>query len=177
LIGAQYDPALQGKLSGAKAVGTETGKATTEAMVKLPQVVATADQLTNSIDQMIGSPDGKVKPHPGMGTYLGTAGAAGYIPKTDAASFKARLDQLQGGTFLQAYNSLRGGGQITEIEGAKAETALNRAKAAQTNEEFIAALREFQGVIKNGSERARMAAQGNFNATSGSDNDPLGLRK
>lgn len=162
LVGAQYDPRLQGQIAGAKAGAGDIAKQTAEAQVKLPQLVATANDLSRHIDEMIGSPNGEIKPHPGMGSYLGSAGALGYVPKTDAADFKARLDQLTGGTFLQAYNTLRGGGQITEVEGAKATAALNRARAAQNQGQFTSALRDFQNIVNQGAERARQQAQGNY---------------
>lgn len=38
VVGAQYDPALQGRISGAKATGTETGKATGEAITNLADI-------------------------------------------------------------------------------------------------------------------------------------------
>jgi len=166
VIGAQFDPSLQGKIAGAKSGSGELAKGTADAQIKLPQVVSTANDLTRHIDELIGSPDGKIKPHPGMDSYLSSAGMAGYIPKTDAAGFKARLEQLQGGTFLQAYQTLRGGGQITEVEGAKATAALNRAKAAQNQAEFTSSLRDFQNIVKQGAERAKMAAQGNYQVNS-----------
>jgi len=162
IMGAQYDPSLQGEISGAKSGAGEIGKETAAAQVKLPQVVATANDLSRHIDELIGSSNGDIKPHPGMYSYLNTGGVAGYIPKTDAADFKSRLEQLTGGTFLQAYNTLRGGGQITEVEGAKATAALNRAKAAQSEEAFKSALRDFQSIVQKGAERAQNAAQGNF---------------
>lgn len=162
LVGAQFDPRLQSQIAGAKTGATEFAKATTAAQTGLPQVVATADDLSRHIDEMIGSKGGEIKPHPGMGSYLGSSGMLGYVPKTEAADFKSRLEQLQGGTFLQAYNTLRGGGQITEVEGAKATAALNRAKAAQNEQAFKTALRDFQDVVQKGADRARQAAQGNF---------------
>ncbi len=42
--------------------------------------------------------------------------------------FNAMLDQVQGGAFLQAFESLKGGGQITQIEGEKATQAIVRAQ-------------------------------------------------
>lgn len=164
IVGAQFDPRLQAQIAGAKAGAGDIAKQTAEAQVKLPQVVATANDLSRHIDELIGSQNGAIAPHPGMSGYLGTSGAMGYIPKTAAADFKSRLEQLQGGTFLQAYNTLRGGGQITEVEGAKATAALNRAKAAQNEAAFTSALRDFQNIVNQGAERARQAAQGNYQA-------------
>ena len=48
------------------------------------------------------------------------------VPGTERAGARSYLDQIGGQAFLQAFESLKGGGQITEIEGTKATTALTR---------------------------------------------------
>lgn len=80
------------------------------------------------------------------------------IPGTSAKDFDIRLDQLKGKQFLQAFESLKGGGQITEVEGKKATDAIARMDAAGTEEEFIAAAREFQTIIRQGVARAKQKA-------------------
>ncbi len=80
------------------------------------------------------------------------------IPGTDAASFNIALDQLKGKQFLEAFESLKGGGQITQIEGEKATQAMSRMNKANTEDEFIKASREFQGIIKSGIDRAKNRA-------------------
>jgi hypothetical protein len=59
---------------------------------------------------------------------------------------------------LQAYETLRGTGQITEIEGAKATSAITRMRLAQSEKDFVQAAREFQDVIRRGVDRARSKA-------------------
>ena len=61
-------------------------------------------------------------------------------------------------SFLQAFQGLKGGGQITEIEGAKATAALNRMSLAQSEAEFIKAAREFEENVTKGMELARKRA-------------------
>lgn len=116
---------------------------------------------------MIGSPErkdpvtGKVipatKPHPGFTTVVGATMLPGarFVPGTSAADFQARFDQIKGSAFLQAYETLKGGGQITNIEGEKGTAALNRMSIAQSEREFIQAAREFQEVVQKGLERAQ----------------------
>ncbi len=69
-------------------------------------------------------------------------GAGSLIPTLPGrnSNFRARYGQLQGQTFLQAYNTLRGSGAITEPEGAKGTAAIARLNAAQTPDEFYSAL-------------------------------------
>jgi hypothetical protein len=119
----------------------------------------------NVISQMIGDakvekgslviPKGGRRPHPGFEGVVGM-GVPGvrFIPGTQAASFDALFRQAEGGAFLQAYESLRGTGQITEIEGTKATSALTRMERSQTEVEFVKAAREFADVIRGAVARA-----------------------
>ena len=119
----------------------------------------------NVIDQMIGDarlekgrlviPKGGRRPHPGFEGVVGM-GVPGvrFIPGTQAASFDALFRQAEGGAFLQAYESLRGTGQITEIEGTKATSALTRMERSQSEVEFVKAAREFADVIRDAVARA-----------------------
>jgi len=119
----------------------------------------------NVIDQMIGDariekgklvvPKGGRRPHPGFEGVVGM-GVPGvrFIPGTQAASFDALFRQAEGGAFLQAYESLRGTGQITEIEGTKATSALTRMERSQSEAEFVKAAREFADVIRGAVDRA-----------------------
>jgi len=168
-IGA--NPEIQGALAQARGAGTTTGNATAQAALDLPTAIATAKQSTNLIDQAIGDltvdkegklllPDGGKKPHPGFSVSVGASMQPGfqYIPGTDKAGFYALKDQILGGAFMEAYKTLKGGGQITEIEGTKATSAITRMQTAQSEPEFVKAAREFQEVIKAGVERAESRA-------------------
>lgn len=75
---------------------------------------------------------------------------------TDEASFMALQKQLQGKTFLEAYETLKGGGQITEVEGKKAEAAIARLDTAQKESDYKAALMDLRGVVIDGLKRAGM---------------------
>jgi hypothetical protein len=119
----------------------------------------------NALDQMIGDarierdriviPKGGRRPHGGFEGVVG-AGIPGvrFIPGTQAAGFDALLEQVQGGAFLKAFNDLRGGGAITQIEGEKATTALTRVRRAQSETEFVKAAREFVEILRNGIKNA-----------------------
>lgn len=99
--------------------------------------------------------------HPGLSDVVGAPNVlTKWTPGTDAADFRARLDQIQGQQFLEAYQTLKGGGQITQIEGQKAEGAIARMQASQSEEAFKKAATEFQSVIRSGLERARKQAGG-----------------
>lgn len=156
------DPALQGTLAGAKAAGKTSGEAQATATINLPQAVADAEQSKQLIDQMIGSQDGKVKPHPGFESYVGATMKpyARLVEGSSEAGFEALLNQVKGGAFLEAFNKLKGGGHITEIEGQKGVEAITRMSKSQNEAEFIKAAREYQQVIDAGVKRARQKAAG-----------------
>jgi hypothetical protein len=158
-------PAARSRI--AEDAGKKEAEATAAAKVQLPQTIASAQQAIDHIDAMIGDQDkgGAKSPHGGFGQFVG-AGIPGlqYVPGTDTASFKKMHNQILGGAFMQAYQSLKGGGQITEIEGKKATEAITRLDSSQSEKEYIKAAREFQDILRTGVERARKAAKGDFSA-------------
>jgi hypothetical protein len=164
----QADPEYQQMLERARAAGAAAGKNDQVAAETLPKVITTAEMMLGNIDAMIGKPEikdpktGKVtqaatRPHPGFEMTVGATLLPGarFVPGSPAADFQARFDQLKGESFLQAYETLKGGGQITNIEGEKGTQAINRMSLAQSEKEFIDAARELQGIIKKGVERAQ----------------------
>jgi len=175
-LAADLDPTVQAKLAASKAAGTTTGKAQAAAAIALPNAIATSESLLSKIDAMVGTPavkdkSGKVinagtAPHPGFtgavgmgrGYTLGIPGIEQLIPGTPAADFKARFDEIMGGAFLEAFETLKGGGAITETEGKKATAAKTRMSLAQSENEFLAAAREYKDIVKTGIERARKKA-------------------
>jgi len=72
----------------------------------------------------------------------------------EAARGQSYVDQLSGQVFLDAYNELRGGGTITEIEGQRAEAAKARLNENLSPEDFRAALTELKRVTENARARA-----------------------
>lgn len=125
-------------------------KAQADAKANLPVAIQTAQETLALID--------KIKKHPSLDARTGLSGSLPAIPGTPGKDFDVMIEQARGGVFLQAYESLKGGGQITEVEGRKAEQAKARMDRAQSREAFVAALDEFAGIIKAGAERAKRAA-------------------
>lgn len=94
--------------------------------------------------------------HPGRETVTGMSGVlspTNYMRGTDARDFQVVNDQLQGAAFLQAFESLKGGGQITEVEGKKATDAMARLNTAQSDGEYKKSLDELRWVMVNGQRR------------------------
>lgn len=135
-------------------------------MENLPKAKESAGYMLNLVGQMIGDaytdkngkiviPKGGKSPKAGFEDVIGATWRPGYrfISGTDASNFDALLDQVQGQQFLQAYEKLKGTGQITEIEGQKATDAMSRMKRAVSEPEFVKAAREFMGIVQAGLNR------------------------
>lgn len=154
VLGAQFDPALQGTLAGAKTGATTEAKLRTEARLDAPKAIAQGEETIRLVDDLLKAP--------GMKQAVGASRMLGIqkIPGTAAKDFDVRLDQLKGQQFLQAFESLKGGGAITEVEGKKATDAIARMDAASSEPEFTKAAKEFQAVIRQGVARARNAQGG-----------------
>jgi hypothetical protein len=178
------DPVFQRNMAAARATGEAIAKNDVAAVQALPKVLTRADETIRLIDEMIGVRDSKTgklikgsKPHPGfkaavgMGDIwtLGIPGVAQVTPGTDAAGFKSRFEQSTGQSFLEAFESLKGGGAITEAEGKKATSAINRMSLSTSEDEFIRAAMDLQDVVRVGVANAQAKA-----ARAGSRNAPAG---
>ena len=159
-------------MSAARTTGEAIAKGDVAAQQALPKVIGDAEMAVGILDQMIGKRDSNgglikgSKPHPGfapavgMGGYgtLGVPGLAQLMPGTSAADFKTLYDQITGVAFSEAFETLKGGGAITEKEGAKATAARNRMSLAQSENEFVKAALEYRDVVTKGVERAQAKA-------------------
>ena len=105
-----------------------------------------ADMGLNVIDQLIASP--------GLGGVVGIRGKIPTIPGTDAAKSNALAEQLEGQAFLQAFQSLKGAGAITETEGKKASAAIARLNRSQSKTDYVQALNELRGILVETKARA-----------------------
>jgi hypothetical protein len=128
------------------AADTATATAGAQADINLPQTLASANQAIGLIEQM--------KLHPGLDSRVGWRGALPALPGTPGADFQAMQDQLKGKLFLEAYGQLKGGGQITEVEGKKATDAIARLSNTQTKAGYVKALGDLEDVINAGASRA-----------------------
>ena len=132
------------------------GKLQAQSIIDLPKVRDNAKYLTGLVDGLIKDP--------GLPDAVGAknifSGAAPMligrkpVEGRDAANFIARLEQIKGDQFLQAYTNLKGGGAISEIEGSKAEKAISRMQTAQSEKEFKNAANEFKDIVSQGLKRA-----------------------
>ena len=161
-------------MAGAKEAATTLSNKTAQAKVDLPRirdnaafaVKATDDTLNASaLDKVLG--------------FKGAINPARVIPGTPEYDALQKIDQIKGKSFLEAFNSLRGGGQITEAEGSKATQAIARLSTAQSPQAFRQALMDLKAIVEQGYRRAQEQA-GSKKAQAQSapmpnESDPLGI--
>ncbi|WP_175224600.1 hypothetical protein [Achromobacter ruhlandii] len=155
MLGGQNQAPVQspnpGQQAGAPgALGTTISPQMQEARSALPKIEQQANQLRDVITKTLN--------HPGLNYSVGVLGNAPTIPGTPQADVRALQDQIQGATFLQAFESLKGGGAITEPEGKKATDAIARLSRAQSPTAYREALQDLMQVLDVGVARAYKSA-------------------
>jgi len=131
-----------------KAAARAEGKMMGEERAQRPQTLAKAERMLKSVDDALNDP----------GTFQATGPVGGLLPNVFPGSTRgqSRIDQIRGQTFLQAYQDLKGGGQITEVEGGKAEDALARINAQNMeDDDYRKALEDLRDVVVKGLRRAK----------------------
>jgi len=119
-----------------------------------PAAIASMQNSLDSIDTLLKSKD--------LGSIvgLGSINPLNQIPGSDAKGLIARADQIAGQAFLAAFNQLKGGGAITEREGAAATAAMARLDRSQGLEDYKLALTDLRDAITPGLERQMAALNG-----------------
>lgn len=151
-VEAQAAAMKTGAIEKAK-ISTQTKE---EALANLGQVEASANEMLsvlNDIEQSEGLSAVVGLPNPFKGQIGGYS-----FPGSPAADFSTLYERLDGQKFKQAYETLKGGGQITEIESQKATQALATMSTAQSEKAFLKGLREYKAVIEGALKRARIKA-------------------
>lgn len=146
-------PEFQAAQETAKVSARETVERGAEATSNLPKVQASAANARNMVQGVLN--------HPGFSSTVGMTMMPGarFIPGTKEADFQSRMDQLKGSAFLQAFETLKGGGQITEVEGKKATDAINRMSISTSENEFRQAAQDFLSVVDRAEQNAIRSAK------------------
>jgi len=147
------NPDNQAAIAAAKKRASIRATEETTAQLDLPKVESDATYLTGVID--------KVLEHPSFGDVVGAPSlekATQFIPGTPESDFRQLQKQVEGKTFMTAYETLKGGGQITELEGNKATESLHRMKTASSEEGYIEAATEFKAELQRMVQLKRVRA-------------------
>lgn len=153
-----------------EAAQSAVGKGAGEAQLALPGAEGLAEQVKKQVIELSADPY--------LPNMVGPM--ASRLPNItgDAARVQAKMDQLQGGAFMQAREMLKGGGQITDYEGRKAEEAYARLAVAQNVEDYKKALQDFNMYVDMGLKKLRAQASmgGGAQQPAQQNDDPLGIR-
>ena len=141
---------FRGQSPAAAEAAKMQSQARTQAQMALPGLQDQATQTLSIIDALL--------QNPALDKRTGAYSMLPAIPGSPGAAFDALHDQLAGKVFMQAYSTLKGGGQITEVEGKKATAAFARLNRAQSPEDYKSALTDLRSVIETGLQRAQQAA-------------------
>jgi hypothetical protein len=148
-----------------KSFQTKSGDIAAENAGALPGAQATASMIDKQIQSL--------KNDPYLPRMLGPFDSRLPTITADGARVQSKIDQLQGGAFLQARQMLKGGGAISDTESIRAERAFSRMNQAQSVDDFKAALDEFNDAVKVG--LAKLGGVPSGPAGGGSMRDKYGL--
>ena len=135
-------------------VGKEAGKA----LVALPGAKTQVARSLNLVDSILN--------HKGLSAVVGAPnpfkGGFGFaqLPGSDAASFASQLKQLEGQAFLEAFNTLRGAGAISEKEGEAATQAYANLSKSQSEVQFKKNVAEIRNILTSGYANLEQIAKG-----------------
>lgn len=94
---------------------------------------------------------------PALASGVGVKSWLSILPETKALQLKSKIDQIKGDVFMRVYEGLKGGGQITEIESAKASKSKERLDPKLSVDDFKDALLDLR---KTYMDFTGMAAKG-----------------
>ena len=144
-------PLAPGELANQKAAGAATGKAIGEARAALPAVVQSTAETLGLLDSLENDPY--------LDKMVGAVGGRTPDWSEDANRVAAKMAQVSGTAFLTAFQKLRGGGQITEVEGRKATEAISRLEnRKQGSPAYREAIADLRRIARNGLIRAQVDA-------------------
>jgi hypothetical protein len=149
-----------------KSIGSIEGTNSANAAAELGGIITTAEGTISLIDAVMNDP--------ALDSITGMI--QGNLPPMSQAGvdLNIKLDQLKGKAFLEAFESLKGGGSITETEGKVATAAMARLDRAQSSEEYRKALKELRDVLETGMARARAKVGGMTAPAPGAAGAPAG---
>lgn len=98
----------------------------------------------------------RVDPNRQRGT--GFSATFNAVPGTRGYDFQTKVDQAKSGAFLSAIQQLRGMGALSNAEGQTATAAVTRLNTATSEEEFMAALDDYEKIVRQGYDKAAARA-------------------
>jgi hypothetical protein len=149
----------------AESAGGKEGGAVGEARGDLPGAISQAETTSLKIDGLLSDPS--VDKALGWTSYLPDA-----VVPNEVINIRGKVDELMGGAFLEARTMLKGGGQITDYEGQRAEKAyarMERALRASDPKVFKEALEDFRQAVQDGVKKLKATARAPDRNDAGAD--------
>ena len=162
-FGGGFSPLGVGERAQQSASGRATGKAQGEALSKAPIADNAMVEALKSVNAL--------RDH--AGRKAATGGSSFWnrfaMPGGERKDFLVQLEQATNQTFMQARAELKGGGQITDFEGVKAEKAIAKMDAAQSEGAFLAALDDYETALTNARRAMQEVERGGAGGVTGQD--------
>lgn len=130
-----------------KEIGTAQGKAAAAAPGDI-QAGRNALELVESL-----------RSDPSRQRGTGMSSVFNAIPGTAGYDYSSKVNQAKSGAFLSAIQQLRGMGALSNAEGETATKAITRLDTAMSEEAFLAALNDYETIIRQGLARAERMAE------------------
>lgn len=129
----------------------EIGSAQGKAIAAAPGDLQAAQNALDMVQSL------RNDPYKGRGT--GFSSVLNGIPGTGGYDFSNKVDQAKSGAFLTAIQQMRGLGSLSNSEGGAATAAVNRMNTSTSEEEFNAALDDYEKIVRQGAARAQARIQ------------------
>jgi hypothetical protein len=151
----QYEEFMAGQGAGFKRAAQNLADMNFEQLQEYTKTLGKAERTTKLIDQIkssqyldgvLGRVEGKIP----VSSWLSLG-----VFDQDETDLIQLIDNLENSVFLEAFQELKGGGQITELEGEKAQRAIVNLNRDRSKKAFLEALDTLQGVIDAGVGRAK----------------------
>ena len=128
------------------------GPADEKIMARALKLKEAATTATSFIENGMGAIDSLIE-DPALGRITGAVGVLPSMPGFGAARAESKAAQIEGQAFLQGFQSLKGAGAITEMEGKKATAAIARLDRKQSTADYIDALKELREIMTTAKAR------------------------
>ena len=142
-----FEVAQAGNIQGAKTTAEKTAIRNEANRKALYNAKGAANASRTVIENMMKNQDGM---DAALGVINGSLDINNPLVGEEARNFITFHEQLQGQIFMTAFQALKGGGSITEVETRAATAAMNRMSRAITKTDYIEALKEFRAAVMTG---------------------------
>lgn len=139
--GQPIGPAVPKEVAQKEAL-EERGKLAGQAQAAMPAAETSVKFAKQKIAQL--------RAHPGLEGATGLSNVMdprNYAPGSAGFDFIEMNKQAEAKTFMVAREALKGAGQVTDFEGKRGEQAISNLNAAQSKEQYLAALTELEQMM------------------------------